>query len=76
MGSGILETWDDSELGARVHLTLGHSLVQPDGIYINYMVVFETERIDYATVASKGRALLDQILESMGLEIGEEEVTQ
>jgi hypothetical protein len=76
LGSGILETWDDPDLGARIHLTLGHSLVQPDGIYIHYMVVFETERIDYAAVASKGRALLDRTLESMGLKFWEEEVTQ
>lgn len=76
LGSGILETWDEPDLGARVHLTLGHSLVQPDGIYINYMVVIETESIDYAAVASKGRVLLDQTLESMGLEFWEEEVTQ
>jgi hypothetical protein len=75
LGSGVLETWEDPDLGARVHLTLGHSLVQTDGIYINYMVVFETERIDYAAVASKGRALLDRTLKSMGLEFWEEEVT-
>ena len=74
LGSGILETWDISDPAARVHLTLGHSLVQPDGIYINYMVVFETERIDYTDVASKGRAVLDEALQSLGLE-WEEELT-
>jgi hypothetical protein len=76
LGSGVLETWDDADLGGRVHLTLGHSLVQPDGIYIHYMVVFETERIDYEAVASKGRAILDQTLESLGLEFWEEDVAQ
>jgi hypothetical protein len=76
LGSGILETWAEPDLGARVHLHLGHSLVQTDGIYINYMLVFETERIDYAAVASKGRALLDRTIESIGLEFWEEEVAQ
>jgi hypothetical protein len=75
LGSGFLETWEDPDLGGRVHLTLGHSLVQTEGVYIHYMVVFESERIDYAAVASKGRALLNRTLESMGLEFWEEEVT-
>ncbi len=73
LGGGILETWDIPDLNARLHLTLGHSLVQPDGIYINYMIIFEAEVIDYAAVASKGREFLDQTLKSLGLEFWYEE---
>jgi len=75
LGSGILETWDEPDLGARVHLTVGHSLVQTDGIYINYMLIFEHEQIDYAGTASKSRAVLDQALGSLGLAFWESEST-
>lgn len=71
LGSGIVETWHEEDMDARVQLTLTHSLVETDGIYIHYMVVFEREHIDYVETASKARRLLDDILHGIGLQFAE-----
>jgi hypothetical protein len=71
LGSGIIENWYDENMDARVYLTLTHSFTETDGIYINYMLTFERETIDYAETASKARGLLDAALESLGLQFAE-----
>lgn len=47
LGSGIVETWHDPEMDAKVRLTLDHSLKEPDGLYVSYMVLFERDDINY-----------------------------
>lgn len=71
LGSGVIENWHDENIDARVYFTLTHSFTETDGIYINYMVTFERETIDYADMASKARRLLDATLESLNLRFAE-----
>jgi len=73
LGSGLLETWRDSEMDAKVRLTLDHSLQETDGLYINYMVVFERDDINYAETAHQSRKLLEATLREIGLEFEEEQ---
>ncbi len=73
LGSGLLETWRDSEMDAKVRLTLDHSLQETDGLYINYMVVFERDDINYAETAHQSRKLLEAVLREIGLEFEEEQ---
>jgi len=35
LGSGIVESWHDANLDAKVRLTIDHSLQQQDGLFIN-----------------------------------------
>jgi hypothetical protein len=74
LGSGLLETWHDSQLDAKVRLTLDHSLQETDGLYANYMVVFERDYVDYVEMAHLSRKLLEAALCEIGLEFGEEEL--
>lgn len=75
LGSGILETWHDPEMDAKVRLSLDHSLQVTDGLYINYMVVFERDIIDYVEAAHQSRKLLEQSIKGIGLEFEEDSVT-
>jgi hypothetical protein len=72
LGSGIIETWFEGDMGAKVHFTMSHSLIESDGIYIHYMVLFDRKEINYVEEATKARVLLDRILQGLGLEFGEE----
>jgi hypothetical protein len=73
LGSGLLETWHDSEMDAKVRLSLDHSLQETDGLYMNYMVVFERDSINYLETAHQSRKLLEATLHGIGLEFGEEQ---
>jgi hypothetical protein len=68
LGSGILETWFDPEMDAKIRLTIDHSLQEPDGIYINYMVTFDRDTIDYVKVAQRANSLLESVIRDLGLE--------
>jgi hypothetical protein len=72
LGSGLLETWHDSQMDAKVRLTLDHSLQETDGLYLNFMVVFERDNVDYFEAAHLSRKLLEASLREVGLEFGEE----
>lgn len=72
LGSGLLETWHDETLDARVRLLLDHSLQLPDGLYLNYMVVFERDEIEYIDCAHQARKLLESYLSHLNLEFAEE----
>ncbi len=71
LGSGVLETWHDSQMDARVRLSLDHSLQETDGLYLNYMVVFERDDINYVQTAHQSRKLLEATLSGIGLEFEE-----
>lgn len=73
MGSGVIQNWRDLDLGARFSLTLDHSLAYNGGVFLNYRVVLDRDRIDYAALAAKARHLLTEMLASMGLELDEGE---
>src|SRR5258708_4269999 len=73
LGSGVVETWHDSQMDARIRLSVDHSLQETDGLYIHYMVVFERDNIDYVETAHQSRKLLEATLHEIGLEFGEEE---
>jgi hypothetical protein len=72
LGSGILETWHDPQMDAKVRLSLDHSLQVTDGLYVHYMVVFERDNINYVETAHQSRKLLEATLQQIGLEFGEE----
>jgi hypothetical protein len=72
LGSGVLETWHDSQMDARVRFSLDHSSQETDGLYINYLVVFERDNIDYVETAHQSRELLEATLREIGLEFGED----
>ena len=72
LGSGVLETWYDPEMHARVRFMLDHSLQVNDGLYVSYMVVFERDEIDYAEAAHQARIVLDSYLERLGLQFSED----
>ena len=72
LGSGLLETWHDKEVDARVRLSLDHSLQWQDGIYINYMVVFDRDEIDYVDCAHHARKLLESYLAHLNLQFAEQ----
>lgn len=71
LGSGILETWHDSTIDARIRLSLDHSLQETDGLYLHYMVVFERDDLDYFDTAHRSRELLEAFLNEIGLEFDE-----
>jgi len=73
LGSGLLETWHDSTMDAKVRLSLDHSLQETDGLYINYMVVFERDSINYVETAHQSRKLLEATLHEVGLEFEEDQ---
>lgn len=75
LGSGLLETWRDTVMDAKVRISIDHSLQEVDGLFLNYMVAFERDNIDYFDVARKARALLEVCLEQLGVEFGEVEET-
>jgi hypothetical protein len=72
LGSGILETWHDAEMDAKIRISLDHSLQETGGLYIHYMVVFERDEIDYFETAHRSRNVLEGFLNEIGLEFGEE----
>jgi len=77
LGSGIIETWHDPEMDAKVRLTLDHSLLQePDGLYVSYMVLLERDDINYVAVAQQSRRLLESILNGIGLELEVDYLTE
>jgi hypothetical protein len=76
LGSGIVETWHDPEMDAKVRLTLDHSLKEPDGLYVSYMVLFERDDIDFVAVAQQSRRLLEKILNGIGLEFEADQLTE
>ena len=76
LGSGIVETWHDPEMDAKVRLTIDHSLKEPDGLYVNYMVLFERDDINYVAVAQQSRRLLELILNGIGLELAADQLAE
>jgi len=72
LGSGLLETWHDKEMDARVRLSLDHSLQLQDGLYMNYIIVFDRDEIDYIDYAHQSRKLLEQFLEKLNLQFAEQ----
>lgn len=60
-------------MDAKVRLSLDHSLQETDGLYINYMVVFERDSVDYVEAAHLSRQLLEAALREVGLEFGEDQ---
>ncbi|MEK6321590.1 MAG: hypothetical protein AABN33_07900 [Acidobacteriota bacterium] len=76
LGSGILETWHDRQMDAKVRLQLDHSLQEPDGLYVSYMVLFERDDINDVAVAQQSRRLLESILHEIGLEFEADQLTE
>lgn len=76
LGSGIVETWHDPEMDAKVRLTIDHSLKEPDGLYVSYMVLFERDDINYVEAGQQSRRLLKNILNGIGLEFGADQLTE
>jgi hypothetical protein len=72
LGSGLLETWHDKEMNARIRLSLDHSLQTQDGLYISYMVVFDRDGINYVDDAHRSRKLLEQYLANVNLQFSEQ----
>jgi hypothetical protein len=75
LGSGILETCRDLKMDAKVRVSIDHSLHVIDGLFVNYMVAFERDSIDYVDIAQNSRSVLDRFLQELGLEFGEVEGT-
>ena len=73
LGAGVLETWRDAHLDAKVRILVDHSLQEPDGLFINYMVVFDRDKVEYVDAAQHSRVVLNNFLNQLGLEFGEEE---
>jgi len=69
LGSGISFNWKDPALDAKVALSIDHSLLIPDGLFVNYRVVLDRDRLDYIPLAVTAQQLLFGTLASVGLEI-------
>ena len=73
LGDGIVHNWRDSETGGRFQLLIDHSLSVKDGVFIQLMAQFEEDRLDYSEIILRGRALLDEALKKIGLQLEAEQ---
>jgi len=55
-------------MDAKIRLTIDHSLQEQDGIYVNFMVTLERDKIDLSGIAQRGISLLESIVTDLGLE--------
>ena len=72
LGSGIFYHWDVPSMDWRVHLVIDHSLSVKDGIFVQMAIEVNTNKINFETVAIRGRALLESALGKIGLEFEKE----
>jgi hypothetical protein len=70
-GTGLIFHGQLSERGWGVHLTLDHSTVAEDGLFIQYVVATMIDRTDPAQTLKAALELLDRALVGVGLRIQE-----
>jgi hypothetical protein len=66
-GNGIIFHFDLPGKQWQVHLTIDHSLSIPGGIFLQYQIVIEADKVDYALILSDARQLLRTALSKIGL---------
>ena len=73
LGNGIIFNWLESEREQRIQLTVDHSHVYPEALFLHFTLQDSTDLIDYGEALKSGKALLTTALERMGLEFEAEE---
>jgi hypothetical protein len=68
-GSGVIFHADDLERSWRLQLTLDHSLLVEDGIFIQFAVLVLQDHVDYVVLMSEARGLLRDSLATLGLSL-------
>lgn len=73
LGSGIVQSWNDQDIGGKVSFTLDHSLLVDGALFVNYRVIIERDKVDYIPLAFIAQQRLYSVLANLGLEIDEGE---
>lgn len=66
-GAGIIYRSELPSRGWRTELTIDHSLVVPDGLFVHFEVLVTADEIDYGEALSLARQLLDGAIASIGV---------
>lgn len=70
-GTGMIFHWNVPEKGWRSQLTLDHSLAVLNGLFLQYLIRMETDKINYKEIVTAGKSTLDLALAQIGLETSE-----
>lgn len=70
-GSGMIYRSDLAEKEWELQLTLDHSLLVPDGLFIQFSILSKADHQDYLNAFQEGRDLLKTTLKNVGVEISE-----
>lgn len=68
-GNGLIFHWELPEQGWRMNLTIDHSNLIPNGLFIEQEVIAQTDKIDYTRMIITSNTLLKNILTKIGLEL-------
>ncbi len=68
LGSGLIYHWELPEKSWRMSLTIDHSNVVEDGLFIYQDILVSGEQIDYTELVISSRKLLKETLAKIGLE--------
>lgn len=66
-GAGIIYRSELPGRGWRTELTIDHSLVVPDGLFVHFEVLVTADEIDYGEALALARQLLDGAIASIGV---------
>ncbi|HEX6809791.1 MAG TPA: hypothetical protein VF118_17520 [Gemmatimonadaceae bacterium] len=66
-GAGIIYRSELPTRGWRTQLTIDHSLVVPDGLFVYFEVLVNADQIDYGEALTFARHLLDGAIDSIGV---------
>jgi hypothetical protein len=66
-GTGLIFHWDIPDQHWRAQLTIDHSTVVPGGLFIQFLIRSESDKVDYITSMEKGEELFTKALSNIGL---------
>lgn len=68
---GLIFNWIDQQTGGRSHIEIDHSLDIPEALYVRWLVMLGSDRIDYKAVGLRSIEVMSSVLAELGLEIEE-----
>jgi hypothetical protein len=69
LGSGILFHGEIPERNLRANLTVDHSVVVQNALFVQYLILVNRDVLDYRAMFREGRTMLDAALERLDLEL-------
>lgn len=72
LGNGLIFNWIEPKLERRVQLMIDHSHAYADALFIQFLMQYAGDKMDYWETAATGRDLLGKALAIIGLEIEDE----